>query len=90
VAKGKHISDEEFKGLFIKLSLDGAELSTTESLEAFSNIQIQLYVENEQLNQQIIHAKVVKILKDHENNYRLRFTVLPTEIKSWFKEIGNW
>lgn len=92
VAKGKHISDEEFKGFFVKLSLDGAELSTTETLEVFSNIQIQLYVENEQLNQQIIHAKVVKILSDNQNHYRLRFTVLPTEIKGWFEDlcIGEW
>ncbi|MDY6898720.1 MAG: adenylate/guanylate cyclase domain-containing protein [Cyanobacteriota bacterium] len=87
VAKGKHISDEEFKGFFVKLSLDGAELSTTESLEVFSNIQIQLYVENEQLNQQIIHAKIVKILSDNQNHYRLRFTVLPTEIKAWFEDL---
>ncbi|BAY83351.1 adenylate/guanylate cyclase with Chase sensor [Calothrix parasitica NIES-267] len=87
VAKGKHISDEEFKGFFVKLSLDGAELSTAETLEVFSNIQIQLYIENEQLNQQIIHAKVVKILSDNQNNYRLRFTVLPTEIKAWFEDL---
>jgi len=89
VAKGKHISDEEFKGFLVKLSLDGAELSTIEPLQIFSNIQIQLYVENEKLNQQLIYSKVVKILNENEtnNHYYLRFTSLPTEIKAWFEEL---
>ena len=97
VAKGKHISDEELKGFLVKLSLDGAELSTTESLQIFGNLQMQLHVEDEKLNQQLIYSKVVKILdknqnqnqNQNQNNYYLRFTSLPTEIKAWFEELCN-
>ncbi|MEM1394366.1 MAG: adenylate/guanylate cyclase domain-containing protein [Cyanobacteria bacterium P01_H01_bin.150] len=97
VAKGKHISDEELKGFLVKLSLDGAELSTTESLQIFGNLQMQLHVEDEKLNQQLIYSKVVKILdknqnqnqNQNQNNYHLRFTSLTTEIKAWFEELCN-
>ncbi len=86
ISQGKHISEEQFAGYFVKLSLDSAELITKHSLKVFSNLQIQLSVENEQLNQQHIYGKVVKIL-DENQNFRLRFTALPAEIKAWFGEM---
>lgn len=89
VVKGKHISNQEMLGFLVKLSLDSAQLTTKEPLQNFSNLQIQLYVEDE-INRHYIHGKVVKILDQNQNIYRLRFTVLPTEIKVWFRNLGNW
>ncbi|AFY58507.1 putative transmembrane sensor domain protein [Rivularia sp. PCC 7116] len=87
ISEGKHISESEFEGYFVKLSLESAELITKNSLKVFSNLQIQLAVENEQLNQQHLYGKIIKILDENQNYFRLRFTALPTEIKAWFEEL---
>ena len=87
ISQGKHISESEFEGYFVKLSLDSAELITKNSLKVFSNLQIQLAVENEQLNRQHLYGKIIKILDDNQNYFHLRFTALPTEIKTYFQDL---
>ncbi|MCJ8279004.1 MAG: adenylate/guanylate cyclase domain-containing protein, partial [Rivularia sp. ALOHA_DT_140] len=89
ISQGKHISDQELKGFFVKLSLESAQLSTTEPLKMFSNLQIQLFVEEEKLNQQHIYGKVVKVLDESPNNFIIRYTALPIEIKAWFENLCN-
>lgn len=89
VAQGKHISDVEFKGFFVKLSSDSAELSTNQPLEVLSNLQLQLYVEDEKLNHQQIYAKVVKILDKNQHIFHLRFTAIPADIKAYFAGLYN-
>ena len=87
ISQGKHISESEFRGYLVKLSRLSAELSTQQPLNIFSNLQIQLSIEDEKLNKLHIYGKIVKILDENHNYYRLRFTGLPTEIKIWFQAL---
>ncbi|MBV6628185.1 MAG: adenylate/guanylate cyclase domain-containing protein [Rivularia sp. (in: Bacteria)] len=87
ISQGKHISEEEFAGYFIELSLNSVQLYTEYPLKVFSNLQIQLSVEKSEFNQQHIYAKVIKILDDKSNYFLLRFTALPSDIKVWFEEL---
>lgn len=86
ISQGKHISDEEFPAYLVKLSLDGAELSTKEPVKVFSNLQFQLVTEDEELNQQHFYGKVVKVLDETQNYFQFRFTAVPNEIKTWFED----
>ncbi len=87
VTQGKHISKQVFEGYFVKLSLDRAELSTEQPLKVFSNLQIQLAIETEELNKEQIYGKVVKILDENQNYFRLCFTALSAKTKAYFQDL---
>ncbi|KST66311.1 CHASE2 domain-containing protein [Mastigocoleus testarum] len=87
VTQGKHISDKVLQGWLVKLSLDSADICTGEPLQVLSNLRVQLATDDEKLNHQQIYAKVVKVLDEKQNYFRLRFTALPTDIKVCFQDL---
>lgn len=88
IVEEKHLSEKIHYGSITKLSaLNGAELRTKRPLSTLINIQIYLYIEDEQLAKQDIYAKVIKNLDQYQTNSHIRFTALPLEITAYFKQV---
>jgi adenylate cyclase len=86
IVEEKHLSEKTYYGSITKLSAsNGAELRTKRPLPTLINIQIYLFVEDEQLARQDIYAKVTKNLDQYQTNSHIRFTALPPEIASYLK-----
>ncbi|RUT07586.1 adenylate/guanylate cyclase domain-containing protein [Dulcicalothrix desertica PCC 7102] len=85
IVEEKHLSEKIYYGSITKLSaLNGAELRTKRPLSTLINIQIYLYIEDEQLAKQDIYAKVIKHLDSYQTTSHIRFTALPSEIAQYF------
>ncbi len=82
VIEGKHVGGESIEGKLVALSMGEAVISAAKPVERLSNLRLRL----NGLNGVIIPGDLyAKVTAGEESRYKLRFTSVPEEIKSFLR-----
>lgn len=89
IVEEKHVSNQKFKGILLKLSAKGAIISCEVEKdfvpEALNNIILNLFMPNQSAPTKDIYAKVIKVLDN--NHLCIHFTSIPVEINAQITEL---
>lgn len=86
----KHVGAENLPGEFLTLSATGGDLRTSEPLEAFENIQIDLSTPANPTETSSVGGKLfAKVLTVKDGVCRVRFTSTPPSFPAWLAAVGS-
>jgi len=84
ILEGKHVGENDNKGNIVELSNKSASVIFTQSIEQLANLKINLDNVDEALASKVLYAKVIECQDESLNQWLIRFTAVPPEIKSYF------
>jgi adenylate cyclase len=87
ILEDKHMGEDMFHGILVKLSNGSAEMLSENPVPTLSNIRMVLVVEVEQCRQKEIYAKVMATELEHIQGLYIRFTNMPPEVSQWLQSI---
>ena len=85
--KKKDTSDHSIRGFIRRLSTCDAEITSKDEIDLYMDLKIQLADVDEKLSSKSFYCKVVQCVVENDNNYLVRFTMLPPEIDSYFQAL---
>ncbi|MDM8550484.1 adenylate/guanylate cyclase domain-containing protein [Desulfobacterales bacterium HSG2] len=87
---GKHASEEMFQGHVLKVAAEGAEIRAELAVERLSNLKISLFDDEGYEITTELYAKVTRNISESPIVFRVNFTSVPSEAKSFFKYRYNF
>ncbi|MCK4795530.1 MAG: adenylate/guanylate cyclase domain-containing protein, partial [Desulfobacteraceae bacterium] len=84
---GKHVGEERFKGLIVRLSRKSAEIELEESLELLTNLKMNLGDVDDELSAKDFYGKVTTNSGEDETTQVVRFTSIPPEVGAYFQAL---
>lgn len=96
VLEDKYLGDNTFRGSFIRLSLDGAEIFSEQMIAPFTNIRIHLLPKiDDSLAHEVAHsvtnedfyAKVIEREIAANTSFYVRFTTMPLSVRTFIQNL---
>ena len=84
ILEGKHVGESDNKGNIVELSNKSASVIFTQPIEQLVNLKINLDKVDEAFASKVLYAKVIECQNESLNQWLIRFTAVPPEIKSYF------
>jgi len=85
VIAAKHVGKKEAKCRITRLSKKGCDIELNESVPTLTNLKMTLLDVDEDLGSKSFYGKVIQLPADNGYIHTIRFTAIPSEVRSYFQ-----